>query len=875
MKRNTILSLLFFVSCYIQAATQTNLNLVGGTNIFLTATQGVGVISIGINAVSVPGPPGAGIATVSSNGGTYVAATNINFVGSTLITNNSGDVSIDITPGAGTVTKADITNTVQSYVGNNATNVGAAASIFHTNWTDAVSNRLDTFSAALTNHGGEILQSATNYAAGTANNVSNWVNAVSNRLDTFSGALTNAANTAMETATNFTRGITNSAVTFASTITGNASGLTNQPAASMTGVVTNQVNTTGWISSHGSTNWGDAQHTNWTTASTATGNDWLATNTAGGSIRAVNGRLIITANGTTTGGASNLVGGLTLGHTNDQRAYLTIGLTNGSGITNQYAFWFGTNGVMRAAIETNGAWTLGSWIATSAGTLTAGNQLLMGANYITFGSSSALGSSAGIVRGASAGAGQAALRIVDGNGTGNASNSLFIAGQCIASNGMVAKIHSTYGPSTNIVPLTVIPNAGGATNILEVQGTNLVPCFVVDSNGMASVIGWIGMPTNAFQVVGTNGIGNGKDVVVDGQGFVGIGTNMPAAPLHIVSTNVSGKMLVVQSNTTGTATMIVTNGRVGVGRNNPGYSFDVNGDANISGGINSGSYVIIAQDSYFGYLTKSRLYSPSDSYVSIVNAARTDASGLIMGTNSIAAPASGPTNAAPMLKKARQFSAGAGHTPGFKLTDNADGTNGCFLEIKAMSQSKTNLTCDSDSIIIFAVTNASCVAVSWVQQEDGTQTQFSPHADDAPAAFYVVTNWLRGIRPTIRVSRNQYTGTIEWNNDSLRSLMFEWMMAGTNIANLKMQGAVHAVETFDEYNHRTGSKLTVISWTEAQKEKQAVYDAERAQQENAYLDALILSEADPSVHPEDIYVKPAIDLKKPQPVWMADALKPK
>lgn len=451
-------------------------------------------------------------------------------------------------------------------------------------------------------------------------------------------------------------------------------GTTNRPQLSLWDTNGNQT-LTGWLSQTSGTNYGDAAKTNWTTASTATGNDFLVTNTAGGSVRVVNGNLLAS-------------GRLGIGTNNPQALLEVVGTNSGNGYLFRVSSWTLPHS-NTFTVDTNGS-------VTSRGSYSS-QSTISGSRFEVATTSGGMRVGTGSANNPYLRNSQASLsswEICGGAGVGSPSNNLFIAGQCIASNGMVAKIHSTYGPSTNIVPLTVIPNSGSGTNIFEVQDTNGVQCFVVDSNN-----------------------------------FVGIGTNLPAAPLHIVSTNVSGKLFVVQSNTSGTATLIVTNGRVGIGKNNPAYMMDVSGQCYAGTGFISGGYVNVAGTSYLIWNGNSRMYSKDDGYINIVNSAATDCTGIILGTNSTVAPASGPTNAAPMLKKARQFSTPATHVPGFKLTDQSDGTNGCFLELKSVSSANTNkLVPETASVIHFATTNGTPdgKAEGWIVEENGKMYRTRP-----------------------------------------------------------------------------------------------------------------------------------------------------
>lgn len=78
---------------------------------------------------------------------------------------------------------------------------------------------------------------------------------------------------------------------------------------------------------------------------------------------------------------------------------------------------------------------------------------------------------------------------------GSPSNNLFVAGQLIASNGIVAKTHSTY--ATNVPPLSVEPNIGQATNAMQVLYTNGAVSLGVLSNGNTVAMGTF-TPTNGI-----------------------------------------------------------------------------------------------------------------------------------------------------------------------------------------------------------------------------------------------------------------------------------------------------------------------------------------------------------------------------------------
>lgn len=340
--------------------------------------------------------------------------------------------------------------------------------------------------------------------------------------------------------------------------------------------------------------YGSPAGTNWTVTGPG---GFLNTNVAGGFITGVNGRLIISANGTTTGGASNLVGGLTLGHTNDQRAYLTIGLTNGSGITNQYAILVTTNGADGGtplmSLGTNGSLYARNTITAGAG-ITASTYIQP--SYFLLGTLDAAGTS---IRRSTIGG----IYITGGGGVGSPSNNLFVAGGGVYSNGLVVKIHNATSYTNNASPvLTVIPPIAGpydgatwggyVTNILEIQDTNGTPAFVINSNAAVgigtnaptaqlSVFGQTNNGAVIFQVgsrnIATASAGGTNAIIVLTNGNVGIGT----AP----STSGNGRLAVANLGSFGGSLECVgqltfgagPNGRMNQGGGFVGISADFNG----------------------------------------------------------------------------------------------------------------------------------------------------------------------------------------------------------------------------------------------------------------------------------------------------------
>lgn len=246
--------------------------------------------------------------------------------------------------------------------------------------------------------------------------------------------------------------------------------------------VTNNAVVSGWLSQVGGTNYGDGAKTNWTTTGPS---GFLNTNVAGGYVSAANGDLVISSNlsvGRTI--ILNTIAGTNMGISVVSSNIMIFGsLSNnvGPGMTETNLILDNLGNVGIGRIPTVALHVSGS--ATISGTL-SGSSVNASTRFRT-------GSGAGNVALQPAAFMPSSFQLTSGDGsTPGPSNNLFIAGQCIASNGMVAKIHSTYGPSTNIVPLTVIPNAGGAQNFMEVYGTNgSTLVHTVNSNGVTSVHG--------------------------------------------------------------------------------------------------------------------------------------------------------------------------------------------------------------------------------------------------------------------------------------------------------------------------------------------------------------------------------------------------
>ena len=217
------------------------------------------------------------------------------------------------------------------------------------------------------------------------------------------------------------------------------------------------------------------------------GNVMIGTNAANAAfhVTADNSMYYITQIGTSNRPTAFLInsnGQISLGTTNDVKGWISLGLTNGSGITNQYAFSITSNGVTHFTVDTNGV--IGNRANIACGGQLGVGSFLTASAYINFAGSSA---NSPRLRGVSSGLG-AALLLEGGAGVGSSSNNLWVSGQVCASNGVIARVHTQY--STNIVPLLVQPQIGQTNDFLQVQGTNGNSILAVDSNACLRVSGF-------------------------------------------------------------------------------------------------------------------------------------------------------------------------------------------------------------------------------------------------------------------------------------------------------------------------------------------------------------------------------------------------
>jgi len=142
----------------------------------------------------------------------------------------------------------------------------------------------------------------------------------------------------------------------------------------------------------------------------------------------------------------------------------------------------------------------------------------------------------------------------------------------------------------------------------------------------------------------------------------------------------------------------------------------------------------------------------------------------------------------------------------------------------------------------------------YVRNEAGTETVLSPHAADAPSSLY---DRPPGVEEMHR-SANYYLGTIVFTNVDRRNALMQKQLNGEE---LPEDRTFTVIETFAEYNARTGADLQVEDWDANQ---QAMFDAqeEKVAARQAEIDAWD-NEEEEAPEPLQSYVK------KPKPDWLS------
>ena len=189
---------------------------------------------------------------------------------------------------------------------------------------------------------------------------------------------------------------------------------------------------------------------------------------------------------------------------------------------------------------------------------------------------------------------------------------------------------------------------------------------------------------------------------------------------------------------------------------------------------------------------------------------------------------------------------------------------------------------------LYAATNTG-VTEMFVQGDDGTETQISPHADDAPATFYdlaagdmkeIVWREANPFLTNGRVSFINMRRMARITELNTRAILY---LAGNNNSSLsnalvKLKGMSPAqrqvliTETFPEYNSRTGRNLQPLIWEDVEQARQVAYDAERVMTMEAYDRILAENLAKEAAGDTNIVelptIPPDMDVRRPKPIWM-------
>jgi hypothetical protein len=108
--------------------------------------------------------------------------------------------------------------------------------------------------------------------------------------------------------------------------------------------------------------------------------------------------------------------------------------------------------------------------------------------------------------------------------------------------------------------------------------------------------------------------------------------------------------------------------------------------------------------------------------------------------------------------------------------------------------------------------------------EAGNAAQLTPHARNAPDWMY---DKIPGIE-TVRMTSNIYTGMIEWTNETRKNTLLQAQIEGESLPAKKQDRTFHYLESFADYNTRTGEELKVYDWDEVQEEMTLQREAQQA-----------------------------------------------
>ena len=457
----------------------------------------------------------------------------------------------------------------------------------------------------------------------------------------------------------------------------------------------------------------------------------------------------------------------------------------------------------------------------------------------------------------------------------------------------------TNAPSVTTTNLTV---RGSATNVLgetEITGNFIVWSNLVVTGGTTNTIGyaiftngvsgdgsgWTGVnaatftttdDTNTYATTGFDPVyvsaGGDSELVVDGSintGPWGVTSGSLTVNTNLTLTGGANPVLRVDAGSVNT--LVVTNGMVGINTNNPQFALTVRMRTNTTDGVK--------------FLTHDNLEL---FFVDRFGQMRWAAGALGTRYNST-------------------YSAYAIHVPGFQyhlILESGTGGNAGTIKLLTTNVITSGSVTVGDTIAvasrtnepsaipgyaqIYAATNTG-VTELYVQGDDGTETQISPHADDAPSTLYDLA--LGDVKEIVWREVNPFltNGAVSFINMRRMARLTELntrailYLAGNNNSSLSnalvklkdmspAQRQVLMTETFQQYNTRTGRNLKPLVWEDVEQARQVAYDAERVMTLEAYdriLAENIAKEAAGDTNIVDLpTIPPDMDVRRPKPAWM-------
>ena len=149
----------------------------------------------------------------------------------------------------------------------------------------------------------------------------------------------------------------------------------------------------------------------------------------------------------------------------------------------------------------------------------------------------------------------------------------------ISSSGNVGIGTTTPTTTLNVSGTTLLQ--GGQTTVQGSGATSATTALRVENSSAAARLTILDDGTSAF---------NTNHLYVSGGGFVGIGTTLPTAELHISGAN-TDNLFRVSSPSATNALFVSGSGRVGVGTTTPNSTLDVNGNTIVTGSITNTSTI--------------------------------------------------------------------------------------------------------------------------------------------------------------------------------------------------------------------------------------------------------------------------------------------